>query len=180
MTLIKLNKFKMGTYDARSLNVRLVWYIVNRICFNTSIPFPSSLKCYIIRLLGGSVGVNVIIKPKVSIKCPWLLNLGSDIWIGENVIIDNFSRIHIENDVCISQGVMLITGNHNYQKESFDFMTKDIKIKSNSWIGARAVIPYGVTIGLNSIVSIGSVVHKNLEGNAVYAGNPAVFYKSRN
>ncbi|MNP69519.1 Maltose O-acetyltransferase [compost metagenome] len=50
---------------------------------------------------------------------------------------------------------------------------KSIKIGDGTWIGTRAVILPGVTIGEGCIISAGAVVTKDCEPNAMYAGVPA-------
>ena len=51
--------------------------------------------------------------------------------------------------------------------------TAPIVLERNVWIGDRAVVGKGVTIGENSIVAAGSVVVKNVPKNIVVGGNPA-------
>ena len=40
------------------------------------------------------------------------------------------------------------------------------------WIGGRAVINPGVTIGDNTVIAGGSVVTKDIPANVIAAGNP--------
>ena len=56
--------------------------------------------------------------------------------------------------------------------------TKPIILKDNVWIGDRAIVCKGVTIGVNSIVGAGAVVTKNIPANVVAAGNPAKVVKN--
>ena len=42
--------------------------------------------------------------------------------IGENVWIDNLASVSIGATCCLSQGAMLLTGNHNYKKTTFDLL----------------------------------------------------------
>ncbi|WP_253187069.1 DapH/DapD/GlmU-related protein [Paenibacillus sp. GP183] len=48
-----------------------------------------------------------------------------------------------------------------------------ITIEDNVFIGARALIMPGVTIGKNSIVAAGSIVTKSIPEGSIAAGNPA-------
>lgn len=50
---------------------------------------------------------------------------------------------------------------------------KPVLIKKNAWIGARAIIMPGVTIGENAVVGSGSVVTKDVPDNTIVVGNPA-------
>ena len=55
--------------------------------------------------------------------------------------------------------------------------TKPITLEENVWIGDRAVVGKGVTIGKNSIVAAGAVVVKDVPENVVVGGNPAKIIK---
>jgi len=50
---------------------------------------------------------------------------------------------------------------------------RPITVGDNVWIGSHSAIYPGVTIGDNSVVSLGSVVMSNVPANAIVAGNPA-------
>ncbi len=52
-----------------------------------------------------------------------------------------------------------------------------IHIGSNVWVGARAVILKGVTIGNNSVVGLGTIVRKSVPENCVVIGNPQQIVK---
>ena len=55
--------------------------------------------------------------------------------------------------------------------------TAPIILEENVWIGDRAVVGKGVTIGKNSIVAAGAVVVKDVPENVVVGGNPAKIIK---
>ncbi|WP_442862504.1 DapH/DapD/GlmU-related protein [Bacillus sp. USDA818B3_A] len=56
---------------------------------------------------------------------------------------------------------------------------KPIIIEVNSWIGQRAIILPGVTIGEGAVVGAGSVVTKDVEPCSIVGGNPAKHIKYR-
>ena len=168
-----LTSFSNKDYQPGSVVKRLIWYLVNRIFIHTSIPFPSTFKSSILRLLGAKIGEGLVLKPKVNIKYPWFLEIGDYVWIGEDVWIDNLEEIIIGSNVCISQGAMLLTGNHNYKKSSFDLITGEISLEDGVWIGAKAVVCPGVTCKSHSILTVGSVATLDLEPYTIYQGNPA-------
>tara|TARA_B100000524_G_C23650185_1_gene369861 strand:- start:1430 stop:1918 length:489 start_codon:yes stop_codon:yes gene_type:complete len=159
--------------------LRFFWYFINVIFFKSSF-FPFNfLKIFLLQLFGCSLGKGVVIKPNVNIKYPWKLSLGNYVWIGESVWIDNLDNVTIGNHVCISQGAILICGSHNYKKQSFDLITKEIILNDGVWVGAKSIILPGVVAESHAILSAGSVISKNLESFTVYKGNPAEKVGSR-
>jgi putative colanic acid biosynthesis acetyltransferase WcaF len=133
----------------------------------------------LLRLFGAKIGKGVNIKQKVNIKYPWKLTIGDYSWIGEKVWIDNLDQVIIGKNCCLSQESMLLCGNHDFKKTTFDLITKPITLKNGSWIGAKSVVCPGVTLEENSILSVGSVATGNLDSNSIYQGNPAIKIKDR-
>jgi len=175
-----LKQFNNSWYKpGASLFKQGLWYIVNAIVFKSSL-FPFRLlKIFLLKVFGARIGKGVNIKPSVNIKYPWRLTIGDYSWIGENSWIDNLDDVVIGSNVCISQGVMLLCGNHNFKKETFDLFTGKITIEDGVWIGAKSIVCPGVTCKSHSVLSVGSVANSGLEEFGIYQGNPAVKIKSR-
>jgi putative colanic acid biosynthesis acetyltransferase WcaF len=174
-----LSKFDNDWYHpGAGTVVRLAWYATNALFFASCLPF-SRLKIALLRLFGARVGRGVVVKPRVNIKYPWLLEIGNHVWIGEHVWIDNLDRVTIGDHVCLSQGAMLLTGNHNYKRESFDLVVGPIVLENGVWIGAQSIVCPGVICRSHAVLSVGSVATKQLESYSVYQGNPAVKVRER-
>lgn len=154
------------------LKVRL-WYFVNAIFFVPHWNPSMKLKVFLLNLFGAKTGKRCYVKPGVNIKYPWLLEIGDYAGLGENVWIDNLARVTIKDHVTISQGALLLTGNHNYKSTKFDLIVKEIILEDGVWIGAKAVVCPGVTCKSHSILTVGSVANKDLDPYTIYAGNPA-------
>lgn len=172
--MIDLSKYNNAWYDpGRNAFIRGLWYMTNVLFFKSSwFPFYG-LKRGLLRAFGAKVGKQVVIKPCVNIKYPWRLSIGDYAWVGENVWIDNLADVTIGPHCCISQGALLLCGNHNYAIESFDLITAPITLERSVWIGAKAVVCPGVTAGEGAVLTAGSVATKPLAPNTVYQGNPA-------
>ena len=155
------------------------WFLINAFFFKGSWNISSNVKIFWLRVFGATLGKGIVIKPGVHIKYPWKLKVGNHCWIGEGVWIDNLDQVTLEDNVCISQGAYLLCGNHNYKSSSFDLMTAPIYLQQGSWIGAKAVVGPGVTLGSHAVLSLGAVVTKDLEAYTVYSGNPAIAIHKR-
>ncbi len=171
---VDLSIYDNSDYDAgRGLLVRTLWYYVSLLLFESGWMPASGFKCQVLRVFGARIGEGVVIKPNVRVKFPWRLTIGDHCWIGQEAWIDNMANVHIGSHACISQAVYLCTGSHDYRQESFDLITKPIAIGDGAWIGARATVLPGVTVGANGLVAGGSIVTKDVESATVVAGNPA-------
>ena len=74
--------------------------------------------------------------------------------------IDNISEVEIGKNCCISQGVYLCTGNHDFSKESFDLMSENILIEDSVWIGAKSIIGPGSKISKGKFIKLGEIYTK--------------------
>ena len=180
MQKVDLSKFNNSWYKPGSALKRFVWYCKNAVLLKSSFPWPNSLKIFALRFFGAKIGKGVLIKPCVNIKYPWFLEIGDNVWIGEKVWIDNLGKVKIGSNVCLSQGAMLLCGNHNYKKETFDLIVGDITLGDGVWVGAKSVVCPGVTMKSHSILTVGSVLTKDTEAYGIYQGNPAAYVKQRN
>jgi acetyltransferase-like isoleucine patch superfamily enzyme len=104
------------------------------------------------------------------------------------MLLAALSQIRIGNHVMFGPEVAIIGGNHNTTIPG-RFMTQihdktanddlDVIIEDDVWIGARAIILRGVTIGRGVIVGAGSIVTKSVPPYAIVAGNPAQVIRYR-
>ena len=153
---------------------RFLWYFVNALVIKNHLNPISGIRVKALRLFGAKIGRRVVIKPGVNVKYPWLLTVGDYSWIGEDVWIDNLAEVSIGSNCCLSQGAMLLCGNHNYRLPTFDLMVKPIIVEDGAWVGAKSVVCPGVTVGRDSILTVGSMATSNLEAGKIYQGTPAV------
>jgi putative colanic acid biosynthesis acetyltransferase WcaF len=174
-----LSKYDNSWYEQPPFLKNLLWFITNSVVFNSFLPIPMSVKSMILRCFGAKIGKGVVIKPRVTIKYPWLLLVENYVWIGEGVWIDNLVPVKIGANACLSQGAMLLTGNHDYTLSTFDLRVGEITIETGVWIGARAIVCPGIVAKSHAVLAVNSVANKDLESYCVYQGNPAQFIKER-
>lgn len=180
MTQLKtdLSKFNNDRYKPGNPVKRILWYLFNAAFFNSAFPVIK-FKIAVLRLFGAKIGKGVVIKPYVNIKYPWFLRVGNNVWIGEKVWIDNLGFVVIHDNVCISQGAMLLCGNHHYKRVAFDLIVGNITIEEGAWIGAQSVVCPGVKVGSHAVLTVNSVATSHLLPWSVYQGNPAQKVKDR-
>jgi putative colanic acid biosynthesis acetyltransferase WcaF len=177
---VDLSRFDNSWYrPGRSTLVRVLWLLVSRVCFETSAPWPSLLKTLLLRAFGGRVGVGVVIKPRVKIKYPWHLDLGDHCWIGEDAWLDSLGPIVIGPNACLSQGVMIETGNHDWSKTGFDLIVRGVTLEEGAWAAVRSLLLPGSRLSSHSVLAAAGVLSGVTESYSIYAGNPAVRIKSR-
>jgi putative colanic acid biosynthesis acetyltransferase WcaF len=177
---VRLRDYNNSWYQAgRSKLWQTVWFFVGLPIVRCSILPSSALRVRMLRIFGAHIGSGVVIKPGVRIKYPWHLRVGNDVWLGESCWIDNLTTVRIGNDVCISQGAYLCTGNHNWSDPAFGLAVEPILLGNGSWVGAKAFLSPGVVLGEGAVAAGGSVVTRSVPDYEIHAGNPAAFVRKR-
>ena len=176
---VRLGLFAAGAFArGRSRLVEAVWMCVQAGLVGSWLP-GSRHRVALLRLFGARIGNGVVVKPGVRVKFPWRLSMGDHCWIGERAWIDNLAAVTLGDDVCISQGAYLCTGNHDWSDPAFALITRPITLLDGSWVGAKALIAPGVTLGVCAVASAGSVITKSIPDFEIHAGNPAAPVRQR-
>ncbi len=130
-------------------------------------------------MLGWYLGPNVAILMGQHIQSRNIRRDGKKVSIGAGTVIDHDCLLSTEGGliigehVRISPSVWLITLCHDVNDPHFAETYQPIVIDDYAWIGARAIILGGVTIGRGAIVQVGALVTRDVEPNRVVAGVPA-------
>ncbi|MDZ4177762.1 MAG: acyltransferase [Coriobacteriia bacterium] len=87
--------------------------------------------------------------------------------------------VRIGNDVSIAHGTSILSTSHQYRHEAVPIKDQGIEcletvVESGAWIGAKASILMGRTIGSGAIVGAGAVVTRDVQPGAIVGGVPAV------
>lgn len=137
------------------------------------IPFYA-IRGFFIRRAINELGSEVFMSMGVEIRKGRNIVIGNNSIINKKVLLDGRGgKLEIGNNVDIAQEVNIWTLSHDPHSDSHATIGMPVKIEDYVWIGARATILPGVTIGRGAVIGTGSVVTKNVEPMAIVAGIPA-------
>ncbi len=105
--------------------------------------------------------------------------MGKNSVINQKCRLDNRGGITIGNSVAISAEVCILTADHDPERSDFAARMRNVNIEDYVFIGTRAIILPGVTLGKGSIVAAGAVVTKDVAPYTVVGGVPAKPIASR-
>ena len=177
---VNLREFNAGGFDRGAGKLKeMLWYITKMVFFLSAFPYPNVIKVALLKAFGAKVGSGVVIKPRVNIHFPWKIEIGNDVWIGEEAFILNFEKVVLGSNVCISQRALLCGGNHDYRNPTMPYRNGSITLQDGVWVGACCFVGPNVNIGFDTVVTAASVVTGDLNSNSIYKGNPAVYIKNR-
>jgi acetyltransferase-like isoleucine patch superfamily enzyme len=136
-----------------------------------------------------SIGKNCIIEHHVFFKHDGPYSLGKSIIINDGCFIGSCTefnineRIVIGENCLIASGVLFVDHNHNTNlgtniKEQV-YPTAPILIEDDVWIGAKAIILMGITIGVGAVIAAGSIVNQDVPPFEIWGGVPAKKIKVR-
>ncbi|WP_309600855.1 maltose O-acetyltransferase [Serratia sp. AKBS12] len=147
--------------------------------YNHSSPDEGALrKQWLSTLLGQYQGGTI----EPSFRCDYGYNiyLGKNFYANFDCVILDVCEVRIGDNCLLAPGVHIYTATHPLDaatRVGGDEFGKPVSIGHNVWIGGRAVINPGVTLGDNVVVASGAVVTKDVPDNAVVGGNPARILK---
>lgn len=146
---------------------------------NNSYHQPYEVRNIFSKLIGKYVDENFGLFPPFYTDCGKNINIGKNVFINSCCCFQDQGGITIKDGVFIGHNVVLATLNHNFIPEKrADIIPKPIVIGKNVWIGAKAVVIGGVTIGDNSIIAAGAIVANDVPPDVIVAGIPAKVIKS--
>jgi acetyltransferase-like isoleucine patch superfamily enzyme len=107
-----------------------------------------------------------------------IIKLGKKVWINDGVMIFSRVSINIGEHSMIGDQVIIYDSNCHYVNPETPPIEKSVTIGRNVWIGSRAIVLPGVSIGDHAVIGAGSVVTKDIPARCVAVGNSAKVVKT--
>lgn len=126
-----------------------------------------------LKVFGATIKGRPFVHQRARIQIPWNLVLYNHACLGDRTNAYSLGKIEIHEHATVAQEAYLCTGTHAFHETAKNLITSPIIIGPHAFIGARAFIMPGVTIGEQAIVGACSVVTKSVEPGKVVRGNPA-------
>ena len=139
-----------------------------------------TIRRWLYLLLGMKIGHGSRIGIGTVVVAPSRIEIGDRTIINEWCHLDGRGSLRIGSDCSISIYSAIISASHSKSSESFEYHEGPVEFGDRVWIGARAVILDGSSIGDEVVISAGSVVKGGCAPSGVYSGIPAKRLAERN
>ena len=104
------------------------------------------------------------------------VSIGAGAYVNAGCWFEGHGRIVIGHDTFIGPEVMIVTSVHAFGEGNEVAREPgycEVRVGDRCWLGARAMVLPGVSIGAGTVVAAGAVVTRDCEPGALYAGVPA-------
>ncbi len=148
--------------------------------FNDTFENEQSSRLALLKQLLGSLSGEAVIEPPFYCDYGYNIHVGEGFYANFDCVILDVCEVRIGDGCLMAPGVHIYTATHPLsarKRAAGKEYGKPVRIGDNVWIGGRAVILPGVSIGNNVVVAAGTVVTRDVPDNALVAGNPGVVKK---
>lgn len=158
---------------------RAIWSLAWLCLFRPS-PRPlHAWRAWLLRLFGARLGRDCHIYASARIWAPWNLFCGNGVAIADGAEVYNPAPVTLGHHAVVSQQAFLCSASHDYCDPAFPMIVSPIDVGAYAWIGSRATVQMGVTIGEGTVLALGAIATRNLDPWSVHGGIPARRLKSR-
>lgn len=143
--------------------------------FNQTRPSEMEKRSALLKEILAEVGENCYVEPPLHANWGIHTHFGRNVYANFNLTLVDDTDIFVGDSVMFGPNVVVATAGHPIDPELRRKVAQfnvPIRIGSNVWIGAGAILLPGVTIGENSVIGAGSVVTHDIPPNVVAVGNP--------
>lgn len=160
-----------------ALGIRL-WHIVWCLFFRWTPKKMNFWRLFLLRLFGAKLE-NVFIFSSARVYVPWLLEMKEEACLGPYSEVYNLGPVCFGEHAVLSQYSYICNGTHDLSSFRLPLMIGEVCIGRYVFIGAKALILPGISLGEGAVIGAGSVVTKDVGAWDIVGGNPAKFIKKR-
>jgi len=134
----------------------------------------------ILEELLGSLGDECHVEPPFRCDYGYNIHLGENFYANVDCVILDVCRVEIGQNCLIGPGAHIYTATHPLDADERiqgPVYGKPVTIGDNVWIGGKAILNPGVSVGANAVVASGAVVTEDVPSDVVVQGNPATIVK---
>jgi putative colanic acid biosynthesis acetyltransferase WcaF len=168
-----------SAWSVRELMQLRLWNLVWLCVFRPSPKLFNGWRLFLLRCFGATVRGRPFIYSSAKVFAPFHLTIEDRVCLGPHSEVYNLGPVHLECGVTLSHQSMVCNGTHDFDDPTMPLLIGDTVIGEDAFIGARAFIMPGVSIGARAIVGACAVVTKDVKPGDVVAGNPAKTIRSR-
>jgi putative colanic acid biosynthesis acetyltransferase WcaF len=173
----------MKTFDQETANTS-PWSVQERVamflwevcwtffCQWTPKPF-NRWRLFWLRLFRARIDGTPFVHQRARIQIPWNVTLHDRSCLGDRANLYSLGAIEIGARAIIAQEAYLCTGTHDLTVAHVPLQVAKITVGDGVFVGARAFVLPGISLGTGAIVGACSVVTKNVPAQTLVAGNPA-------
>src|SRR3954470_12485386 len=159
-------------WSVESRAMRLLWeFCWFLFCRWTPKPL-NPWRLFWLEVFGATIEGKPFVHQRARIEISWHLTLRDRACLGDRANAYTLGEIEIGPRATVAQEVYLSTGSHDFSQPTMPLVTAKIIIGEDAFIGARAFIMPGISIGARSVIGAGSIVTRDVSADVTAAGNP--------
>lgn len=152
--------------------------------FGANCDIRRGLHLFLARDASLRIGANCVLDRGTTIECRGILHIGDRVILGHHCTLGVRESITIGDDTMLAEMVSIRDHDHRFDDLNVPIREQGmvcapITIGRDVWIGAKATIVKGVSIGDGAIVGANAVVTRDVPANAIVAGVPARLIRMR-
>ncbi len=164
------------TVNWNRLKYDLDYVVLNR--FVNCIP-SWTIRQYFYKLYGMKLNPGARIGIGSIVLHPSGIEIGHRSIVNENCFLDGRGGLSIGRDTSISTYSKIVTGSHDYNSDTFKYITNRTIIGDRVWVGTGAIILDGSIIEDRAVIGAATVIRGLVKEDAIMVGNPAKCIKKR-
>lgn len=166
---------KQSTFDgvcwAKRIVVESSLYLAN--CVINRVPHHRFRLFYYRHFLNFEIGRGSFVFMETCFDARHRFVMGDNSVINQKCRIDTRGGVSIGKNVSISAEVCILTADHDLQCANFSGREHPVAIEDYVFVGTRAMILPGVTLGKGCAVAAGAIVTRSVPPFTIVAGIPA-------